>query len=90
MDVMMISFVMLGCVNGQVELWIQQRHMPRHLRRQITSYYSEIWVRQEEWKEAELFVELPIGLRAEVADWLVCDILRQSDIFGCAALVLLA
>lgn len=35
-----------------------------------------------EWKEEELFMELPLSVRAEVADWLVCDILRQSLIFG--------
>ncbi|KAK9792471.1 hypothetical protein WJX73_000921 [Symbiochloris irregularis] len=66
----------------QVELWMHRRHLPPGLQRQITSWYSEIWVRQEEWKEEELFMELPISVRAEVADWLVCDILRQSQIFG--------
>ena len=31
----------------QVEIWMQRRHLPRRLREQITSYYSDVWVRQE-------------------------------------------
>lgn len=36
---------LLGAV--QVELWMQRRHLPAHLKQSITSYYSEVWVRQE-------------------------------------------
>ena len=55
----------------EVEVWMRSRHLPGPLRRRIMEYYSEVWVRKEEWRETDLYAELPPSLRSEARGWAV-------------------
>lgn len=68
----------------EVEAWMGSRRLPAGLRRRILDYYSEVWVRASEWRERDLYRELPPTLRSEVTRTLALDVFRSSDIF-CAA-----
>jgi CRP-like cAMP-binding protein len=68
----------------EVEAWMHSRRLPGGLRRRILEYYSEVWVRSSEWRERDLYKELPPTLRSEVTRTLALDVFRSSDIF-CAA-----
>ena len=69
---------------AEVEGWARARALPPALRRRILEYYGEVWVRKEEWREADLYGELPAPLRAEVTRALALDVFRASDLLAAA------
>ena len=69
---------------AEVESWARARALPPALRRRILEYYGEVWVRKEEWREADLYGELPAPLRAEVTRALALDVFRASDLLAAA------
>lgn len=69
---------------AEVEAWARARALPPALRRRILEYYGEVWVRKEEWREADLYGELPAPLRAEVTRALALDVFRASDLLAAA------
>ncbi|GAB4817519.1 hypothetical protein N2152v2_004565 [Parachlorella kessleri] len=65
-----------------VERWMDQMSLPRRLRRQIKTFYAEVWLRQSgNSEDTQLFQELPHVLRNEVA-WKV-----NEHIFRCVPLL---
>lgn len=69
---------------AEVEAWARARALPPALRRRIMEYYGEVWVRKEEWREADLYGELPAPLRADVTRALALDVFRASDLLASA------
>jgi hypothetical protein len=68
----------------EVEAWARARRLPATLRRRILEYYSGVWVRKAEWRETDLYAELPPGLRADVTRTLALSLFRSSEIFRSA------
>lgn len=66
----------------EVEGWARARRLPPPLRRRIMEYYASVWVRKEEWREADLYSELPPGLRADVTRTLALELFRASELFA--------
>ncbi|KAK9814109.1 hypothetical protein WJX72_000796 [[Myrmecia] bisecta] len=53
---------------ANVRRWMKKKQLPQRLREIITSYYGEVWVRQNEVEEESLvFYEMPFAIRAEIA-----------------------
>ncbi|KAK9841010.1 hypothetical protein WJX81_005273 [Elliptochloris bilobata] len=72
----------LGAKFEVAEAWMRMRHLPPTLHEKIVSFYQDVWIQKQEWREDELFAELPAALRGEVAGVLLLGTLRRIPTFA--------
>lgn len=64
----------------EIDIWSASRHIPENLRKQVKTYYLEVWAPHFGARMDDLsqFKELPAALRAELILSLAGDALKQS------------
>ncbi|KAK9787129.1 hypothetical protein WJX73_004779 [Symbiochloris irregularis] len=65
-----------------VETWNQRRGLSNTLRKQIRTYFAEVWLDHNDLQNDHVFNELPSVLQTGVAFELTEPLLAQSHIFG--------
>lgn len=63
--------------------WLEEHHIPEATRKQVQTYFSEVWVnRNEASLDSEIFSDLPSFLRARVAQYITTDLVIQVRAVG--------